>query len=407
MGNRVQYILYFIIPMFLVISFQNCSSEVPFGSDEKFLKLVEGEEFPYEATFDQIAYMSCSEQENIFPDEQTFFTFRVGAYRNSGLRLSRNFLEDTEKLPTEDKVGILLRNFISSGARPQFAIRSAENFQQAFINEGSGIDGTNGVDYANIFTNLGDQSLSAHLLESLPGAYMNSWPGAPFESQARFEGTMSFYDSEVIANELRSFLSREGMLAITFSDEPGVIARGPGYLNNDERDLRRNIFGMGVQMRFKQPVPIDYQNAAGNRFLNDTPSTDMPPRLLSAIEEIRIDRANTEPLRTWSCPPTLAYRIVLRKDAIAQGCTMQPDPVNPSATLEFLRKSLFVEDWYIDVQNRCIVPKEGRERTGACYGVNSNTSQTHDIQYDFSQPCGIGPDYTGICPHFVSVCIRN
>ncbi|NJL24730.1 MAG: hypothetical protein HC902_05885 [Calothrix sp. SM1_5_4] len=65
--------------------------------------------------------------------------------------------------------------------------------------------------------------------------------------------------------------------------------------------------------------------------------------------------------------------------------------------LSVIRRVLRVEDWFVDMDNRCIMPK----RTGDyCYGdLNGRT-----IQYGVASCLN---STTTVCPHFVSVCIRR
>ena len=146
----------------------------------------------------------------------------------------------------------------------------------------------------------------------------------------------------------------------------------------------------------------------------------MPARILSAISDVIIDdRMGSRIYREWQCPETMAFMIVLPEDAEYQGasssiitrCETKPDPINPSSELTRLRQSLYQEDWWIDMRNRCVVPKSTSNVVpGSCYGKDESQT-TYPINYDdFQNGCGfdhIGQgNNLGLCPHFVSVCIR-
>jgi len=391
-----------------VVGFQNCASEAPFGSTTQLDSLVQGSTFPYHADFDQVAYMSCSEQGDVFPDPQTFFTFRVGAYRTGGLGLSDEFIEATERVNERTVRNVLLQNELSVGSRLRFALRPNENFLNIYRNADSSELGEEGTDFSSALTNMGEISLVDQIMGMAPGQKLLTWDNAPFESQIRLEGSLYFDSSELLQNDMRNQITRGMLLALTFNEEESGQPRGPSSREETaSTDLRRDVFGSAVQIRFRQPFPGDFENVAGSRFASTAPSTDTPPRLLGSVQEVSIG-SNSDPATfpPWTCPDSLAFRIVLPQHAVAQGCQIQPDPAIPSQDLTAIRQSLYVEDWYIDTINRCAIPREDRIRTGSCYGIDSDTDDTRIIQYDFSQPCGLD-DNKGACAHFVSICVRE
>lgn len=390
----------------LMMFFQNCSSAVPFGTVDRFASLVESDVFPYEVSVDQVAYMSCSEQENV-PQDGTFFTFKVGAYRNGGLRVTEEFRNEVIRLNDESVVNALMQNFASTGSRLQLAIRPIDNLQLIYLTENNGQDGLQGEDFYNIFTTIGDQAFTSMLWYMEPGDYLRYWPGAQFDSDYRLEGTMRFLDSELIEGDLRNFMNNRGVLAVTFSEEGDTIARGPGSQSGDAKSLAKEVYGVALSPRFKQPL------APGG----GSPGAAMPSRVLSSVQEIIVDRRRNGTVPgTWSCPDQLQFKIVLPQDALIYNeeavvtgtrCGMTPDPVQLSADLKAIRQSLPSEDWYVDLTRRCVVPKPERTTAGSCYGKNSNIEQTHIINYDaYQNGCGFGTE-RGLCPHFVSICVKQ
>ena len=185
------------------------------------------------------------------------------------------------------------------------------------------------------------------------------------------------------------------------------IVRDPDF-----NDIRQNVFGMAVQPRFKQP------NLPGG----GSPGPNMPPRVMASVTEHVIDkRKEISDVRPWECPDDMQFMIVLPehasykprdKDGNETGetvtrCVTKPDPIDPDPRLQIIRQSLFAEDWYVDLENSCVVPKDGFVVEGTCYGINSRTRKTHEINYDtFSEECGFQSD-RGLCPHYASICFRH
>ena len=389
-------LLILISAILTVAFFQNCASEVPFGSTDVFSALTSTNKFPFEAELDQLAYMSCSEQEDVVQDFQTFFSFRAGAYTQGGVRVTEDFRKFAAGTTGESVANSLQNNTISSDTVMQFAIRAGDNYQLTYLNEESGSEGESGIDYANIFAPLGDENLTKYLWDRPLGQYINVWPGAQFTSQYRFEGTLHFSDSEIIARELRSFLSNNGILALTFSQQETIAPRGPGYMANDPNLSVRDVYGTGLKLRFKQPLSRT----------NQQPHSSMPSRVLSTVNEVMIDARRSDNVpATWACPVEYSFMIVLPEHAEDQNCPMEQDPVNPSPALNIIRQSLFSEDWHVNLAQRCVVPKPDRVEAGSCYGKNSQTQETRNINYDLTTSCGL-TDLNGLCPHYVSICFK-
>ncbi len=176
-------------------------------------------------------------------------------------------------------------------------------------------------------------------------------------------------------------------------------------------DIRQNVFGMAIQPRFKQPT----------RLGGGSPGPDMPPRVLASITEYIIDsRKKISDLKSWDCPNDMQFMIVLPEYVTYQPlddegnpvgdpiirCAMSPDPISPDNQLQTIRQSLPSEEWYVDLERKCVVPKMVVE--GICYGLNSNTQRTHRINYDsFEDECGFNSESGLLCPHYASICFRQ
>ena len=403
--------------------FQNCTSAVPFGNTNYYQRLVSSLVYPYEAGFDQVAYMSCSEQDNVSSyGENAFFTFRMGAYRNFGLRIINEYRDNIEKLTDENIVSAMQESTISSGHRLQFAIRTLDDLQRIYSNGGQ--EGIEGSDFQSFFPQMGDGDLSRLLWFMEPEQYLRNYISSRQATQYRFEGQVNFMASESTERALRSFFGNRGVITLNFAEYGKNKPIGPGSFlkllrekgqeitgDPDIYDVRQNVFGMAIQPRFKQPTPPG----------GGSPGPDMPPRVLSSITEYIIDNRRTvSDLRPWDCPDDMQFMIVLSQYASYQPlndegnpigppfirCAMNPDPINPDNRLQIIRQSLPSEDWYVDMERKCVVPKLTFE--GICYGINSKVQKTYKINYDtFEEECGFNSDESRLCPHYVSICFRE
>lgn len=431
--------------------FQNCTPAVPFGNTDYYSELVNSPVFPYEVGVDQVAYLSCSEQEDIFNDG-TFFSFRVGAYEDLGLRINQDYRDSIEKVADGNVVSALMESSASAGKRIQLAIRTLDNLQLMYVDQ-ENAEGIDGSDYNNFFPMMGDEGLTNLLWYMEPGDYIRYWAGAQFINDYRFEGDIQFMKSQIMENDLRSFLSGRGVIALSFAEEGKTTPLGPGSLadlqqqadsagtngsgSSANTDIRKNIFGMAMQPKFKQSLfrkrKPGTTGASPFDFIDVNPGSDMPPRILSSMTEIKIDeRSSVANPRPWSCPSEMSFMIVLPQHAqsvvavrnssgviqkdgsgnpithTVTRCEMKSDPINPSAELKRIRQSLFAEDWYIDMERKCIVPKPDHVQEGSCYGLDSGTQKTHIINYDTYDTlgCGFG-NVEGLCPHYASICFRQ
>ena len=443
--------------------FQNCTTQVPLGTTDYFQALVNSPIFPYEVSLDQVAYMSCSEQDDIFNDG-TFFTFRFGAFDTGGIRISPDYRNSIEKVDEEDVPLALEVSAASSRLRLNAAIRTLDNLQLMFVDNENGTEGVEGTDYDTFFPEMGETDLVNLLWWGNPNDYVSNYPAARFIDEARFEGNVSFMRSELMANDLRNFFnSRGGILAVTFTPEGSIFPVGPGNLMDLQdladsgqagdvsvpvdpnagggtgtssvgtanvgvaniqaanNDLTRNVFGAALRPSFRQPPKLLVPANPNLAPVETSAGSDMPPRILSGMSDVIIDeRTRNRQYRSWSCDNEMAFMIVLPSDAIYQDqnsntitrCRMEPDPFDPSPDLIRVRQSLYQEDWWVDMRNRCVVPKSANNVVaGSCYGRDSS-NQTHPINYDaFETGCGFDHinqgNGLGLCPHFVSICTRD
>lgn len=435
--------VFILFSVFAVLGFfQNCTPAVPFGTTDYYQSLVNSSTFPYETKVDQLAYMSCSEQEDI-PNDGTFFTFRMGAFRSGGIRITQNYRSNVNRVRNTDVPTALTQAQASAQTQLQMAIRTLDNLQLMYVDQDNGQDGVNGSDYNNFFPNMGDEDLNNILWYMEPTTdYLRTYAPAQFVSDYRFEGELKFMKSQIMENDLRTFFSGRGLITLTWAMPGEVTPLGQGSLldlqalesqgqsgnvvgtdsggvtgssvasdNNSvhsaSTDLSKDVFGVAVQPRFEQPLFLGVGN----------PGVDMPPRVLSSVNDVTIDSRQTGQLqRPWVCPDQMKFMIVLPEDATYQDdssntivrCAMNPDPVNPSQELKIIRQSLYAEDFYVDMARHCVVPKPDHTIAGSCYGKDSNTQNTYLINYETwsTEGCGFNNDL-GLCPHFASVCYRQ
>ena len=425
--QRNSVILAFLLSFGIIgIFFQNCTTAVPFGNENYYSKLVSSSVFPYEVGFDQVAYLSCSEQGNIQSDgEGTFFTFRVGSYRNMGIRITQEYRDQIEKITEQNIINALNESQMGSGLNLQFAIRSLDNLQTIYVDQKNGSEGIEGSDYQNFFPQTGDEDLSNILWYLDPDLYLRNYSSGLRAREYRFEGHLKFMTSQNMERSLRSFFSNRGAITLTFAKFGENKPVGPGHFialqdedqknDSDLNNIRQNVFGMAVRPRFKQPdIPG-----------GGSPGPDMPPRVMGSVTEHIIDRRKTiSNVGVWECPGDMQFMIVLPEDATYREldlnfkptgdeiirCAMKPDPIQPGPRLQIIRQSLYSEDWYVDLDRSCVVPKAGFVVPGTCYGLNSKTRETHKIHYEVfdssKKECGFQSDL-GLCPHYASVCYRK
>lgn len=374
---------------FLVLGFQNCSQPVPVDSEEALKLAAAKVDFGYEATIDQISYMSCAVSRPGTFDAGAYYSFRVGAYRTGGLRINDTFRAANGKKPPEKQAELLSESPANTSTNIQFSIRQLANFQMMYTGTGTAV---RGQDYVNVLEPLGTLDLSDLLVRMDADSrvrYLRN--GTVFGS--RMEGSLYFTQNPTLAGSIRTFLRNDAMLAQTYSHmaegtTTDTLARSPrDTVPNSTANPYSQVFGRGYKIKFAQPS-IGATASSAN----------FPDVVLREISEQKLTPLDTSSLSTWTCPDTMRFRIVRPEDVRANRvvCTMAPDPTIPTQDLSIIRNQLRVEDWYIDMTNRCIVPKKA---PATCYG-----SQVTSVQYDITQTCQEG---TGdACVSFASVCYR-
>lgn len=374
------------------LAFQNCSEPSSDEGEEVKASTTEKTAFAYDAVFDTIGYMSCDDLQPGNFDASAYFTFRAGAYTSGGLRVKTDYFNGKEKELTDDsgRITYVTSSSTNTKTQMQLAIRTLANFQGVFTHSGTAQPN---VDYQMFMPELGTVDMTTPLIKNIPSQQRIRYMRNGLVTGDRFEGSLHFGDSVELGDSLRQMLSAEGMLALTYSNLEGQLkteARSPADFFEGAPDPKQAVYGKGLIVRFRQPTPPTgtVQGLISNYALREATEINLE------------DRNNTTNISAWSCPISLQFRIVRPEDLdIPEArCNAAPDPASLSADLAIARRVLRVEDWYIDMANRCIVTKKYQGK--GCYG----SAQT--VQYDLSKTCTPGSS-TEQCLHIASLCYRQ
>ena len=315
----------------LLIGFQNCSEPVPVDSQAAATSAAAKVEFAYDASIDQISYMSCAMAEPGGFDAGAYYSFRFGAYRTAGLRLNDAFRAQNGKKPIDRQAELLSESPANISTSVQFAIRQLANFQIMYTSSGTAVKGQ---DYVNVFEPLGTLDLSdllARLDSNTKVKYLRN--GTPFGS--RLEGSLYYTKNPTLAGSIRLALTNDAMFAQTYSHTAtgatsDTLARGPkDVVEGSTASPYTQVYGRGYKMSFGQPVV----GASAS-------SATFPNVILRSISELNlISSSDRTGLGTWTCPDTLRFKIVRPEDirSNAVTCSKAADPALLSAELAIVR----------------------------------------------------------------------
>lgn len=405
----------------VLLSYQNCGVEAPQSMYDAFQVY----KLPYEAKINQIAYMSCSEQQNVPNPSDVFFTLRAGAYgSDAGLKLSQNFIDETDRDQMDEKALKLAEEFSSLNYRVQFSLREQNNLLNLYLNGSSSSQGIEAQDFDFVFGDLGSNAMSASLVSLVDGQYMSYWPAGGISLDAYMQGSLVFNSAETVAEETRTFLEREGLLTLGYAQpvDPALLLTRAAYTSeqDDDGDGRKDdadddivpsneAYGMGFRLTFKKPLPTNWGYTG-------SPHVNLPKRVLASVVEYDLTNPSRAQTAAWQCPSTLQLRVVFpehrtRTDPVASApgrtlCPVAADPTLPEdvANFQIVRRSLPVSDWDINWARKCAVPKNYVR--GSCYGITTTTpTNTRSPQYNFTSQCDPAVE-PNVCPHFVSICLR-
>ncbi|MEO0334905.1 MAG: hypothetical protein AAF202_00820 [Pseudomonadota bacterium] len=419
-----------------LLTFQNCSDPLEL-SDEDASTFSDRLPFAYDVKMDTFSYMSCADMTQTNYDRRALHTFHMGAYEpGSGVRLTEDFLNSTSNFSPEARAEALSRSPTNSGAILQLAVRNTEqNYQQILLNDPNGRLVVVGEDIGNY---LGGAPLSAPGIaaalsrkeEERKDLEKSGVQNAPLEYINYFKGTPGFdgrlMESSIrFPNTLKSITDqfyRTVNLSLTFTPENNVLsynARSP-----DPENQARKVYGYkyipifnGLKRKHDAPnegVFSGIYQPDGNAILNRT------------VVELREVNVDTNEGVSWFCPADLRLIMIDPFDETFLDTTVGNEPctINPTEggvddisalsvrdqkRLEVIRRVLRVEDFYVNLQENCVIPKDSKN---SCYPkADADGNLTVDINYGRQANnlnCVDNPR-EGIygCPNYVSICTRE
>ncbi len=371
----------------LLLAFQNCSQAPEESSTNSSLESLTP--FAYQATVDTISHMSCSGLSDTGPDRRAYYTFRAGAYNpaTGGLSLTQKFRDDMKYYNTDQLARIFAVSDKNSNTNLSMSIRSANAFQSIWkegeIRAGEELD--------SFLPSLDSQAVAGPLAASRPGMLINYFPGS--QSQRLMEASLRYYHFENTVKDTRDKLNlRDSLLTIGYSDTSDSMDTKLRVPDDDPNDgitpPTNRAYGTGYFLRFSLPngyASGEYRTLAPN----------------GGIEELDLATNAIKP-SSWDCSASYQFMVVRPEDK-ANGLVLCDATVDryadatQQAALNAIRRVLRVEDWFVDVARRCVMPKRTADY---CYGPLNGRA----IQYGQSSCINDG---TRMCPHFVSVCIKH
>ena len=391
----------FVLLSLSLLLFQNCTQPtIPEDTASTFSDKLA---FAYDAKLNQIAYMSCSTMAGTTYDKSAYYTLRAGAYDNNaalgltkdngGLRVTPAYMTSVQNRLAADQWGLLSQSAANTGTIAQLSIRHLNDLQN--IETAAGGSGIADSDYMNMFQELGPSGVSIALVGLQPTKRLKYLTDGTVQG-SRLEGSLYFMDSETLASSVRNNLNGDTYaLGLTYTDMTATSTSNIAARSSATTPLptptnanpNRDIYGRGFHIRFAKLAGSD---------------TAYPVNLMDSITEQDF-HTTTDREGQWNCS-SLRFKIVRAEDAPAQNCQSQPDPANAPALLKIARNSLRYEDWFIDMNHMCIVPKKN---SSGCYGPNAY------VQYDTTLGCTPNPttnnpqiDTNMACAAYASICFR-
>ena len=216
----------------------------------------------------------------------------------------------------------------------------------------------------------------------------------------RMEGSVVFSDNYTLWNDMRDKLTNRRLLALTYVNggtgkDAAYSARAPIDVGAGTATRDAAVYGLGFYPTFDRPTVT--ANLPSN----------YPMNVLTRMTETHLESTSTAGLGSWTCPVTMQLRIIRYEDgdnALAN-CRKMPDPTtgldaSTQFTLSLIRNQFKVEDWYVDLINKCIIPKKS---VTSCYG------SVTQVAYSLGDACSTSGDPTlgPACQAYASICYRN
>lgn len=381
----------FVLGLCLPLVYQNCAQS-PENADElnSATAYKSGLPFAFDTKVDTIGYMSCSDiSSDVNP--RAYFSFRVGAYNpaTGGLSVTQDFINQTTYYSNTDRGRALAESARNSATLLSLSIRKATDLQSLWTNGDVAVPGE---DLDAMLPVLESDQIAGPVAAGKAGVRINYFPGAG--DKRLLEGSLRFMKSEDDSRALRDTLDNKSAFLVTgYSDTPDegdTILRSPSNFNDSTggEPSKTAVYGTGYGVGFG--------------LANGMSSGDRRVLAQTGVSEINLENGAVSSTN-WVCAQNYQFIVVRPEDIKAQkaNCGTGPDSASTPAqrsALRAIRRVLRVEDWYVDVINHCVVPKDTGD---ICYGANIGTRA---IQYGAAQCTNTSAT---ACPHFVSVCLRQ
>lgn len=386
----------------------SCTAPVEATTDDVITAAGKTLPFSYDTNMDTLTHMSCSNMtmSNPLPyNGSAYFTFRMGAYSTGGITLKDDFYTTLKRYSFQKQEEILAASPDNSSTVLQMALRG-ENRQSIKVRSGS--TPVQGQDYSNMLTPLGEADVNQMLVNNPKGSRIRQIRNGAAGGY-RLEGSLYFTQGAASVQDARDFAAGNsntsgstGLLAVTYTNGSSYSARSAATSATKTTTTvnpETNVYGRGYRPYFTQPSYTGIYSS-------------YPANVMASVSETSLDGTSISPTPSWNCPSSMNLRIVRAEDAgtnvpgvslvrngVAYKCSKKADPAVLTPELAILRRTLKIEDWYIDLDARCIIPK--RVTTG-CYGPVT------DVRYVQSEACGvIDANGNSNCVQYASTCYRN
>lgn len=225
------FVFFFLILFPFVLFFhQNCGPQFPSssfygGKKEQFSIFVPP--FAYDTEIDTLSFMSCTG----LPESHitnAFYHFKVGSYKKkSGIRLTQEFLDETEGMEEEKIVSLLQdKDIFNARLKLQLSLRSLSNVQRNVVSLTEKPE--EGSNFHHLFVPLDANTVAKELLKLKKTERMNVLHSLPLFQKERFLigslyfGPLKIEDRLVSGEEILNFFrgklqTTELLLTLTYS----------------------------------------------------------------------------------------------------------------------------------------------------------------------------------------------
>jgi hypothetical protein len=436
----------------LLFSFQNCGpSSLQTENTESLLQsnqpIYTDIPFPYKTTMNQMLYSSCPIRGSA---GQSDFTFKIGAYNNDsdlplpgllkgGIQLNKDFLSAFEKKYSylnEDYKNSKLREVLRTSSLTRdtqlhFSIRNSSQSRTipVFRADPSG-NSDNDLQYSSMLSPLNDEFLIDYFVKK-PLAFETYFSQIKNSEQRQLEANLLVPNSgDQLDHPFYIDYMENNLLSLSFSDTKGSDPQqndGPIPLaSNPESD--DYFYGKGFKFTFQKPIQILNNITSRNIRFN------YPERVVDGMIEMNMENREVDKETEWNCNVQLMivrpeerdsqiYRLNnLNQPIQTPACpkmsvaSLNSNP-NYKSYMLALRKMLPVDDFDINLEYGCVVPKYGN----SCYSNNGAAAPVYS-QYFFDVietgdttgkrlgcAAGLNDSKSGFlpCAHYMTFCFKT